>query len=211
MKAGHPFISTLTPLLRCPPLPPGSLYIPTSGSNPDWDYRHKRGISKSRRLPLCGLQRSPCSFPGDLDWLSRFTQECGRESFCLSFSFMEQISPSKMKTWDLGGKAANNRTLTMTTRGEGWKVRATGSCVKGQGLQVAPSSQGWKVKCCLWLQMKRRRRTGRGQNWPPSRLPAGTQLRLSRHCLPSAVWRAVWLLKDAVRGFSHLLTQEEQR
>lgn len=72
------------PFLRRPPLPPDSLSISASGSNPDWDYRHKRSINKSRRLTLCRLRRLRCSFPGDLDWLRRFTQERGWDCLCLS-------------------------------------------------------------------------------------------------------------------------------
>lgn len=181
-----------------PPSPSSTCRLPlplTSGSNPDWDYWHKCGISKSRHLTLCRLQRLPCSFPGHLDWLRRFTRSAAGIIFvCPNLWNRYPGRTWTHETW--GGKAANNGTLTMTTGGEGWKVRATGSCVKGQGLQVAPSSQGWKVKCCLQLQ-KKRRRTGREQDWPPSRLPAETQLRLSRLCLPSGCCSRLQPLADS--------------
>lgn len=102
----------------------------------------------------------------------------------------------------------------MTPGGERWKVR---SCVRGQGFQVAPRSQGWKVKCCLWLQTKRRR-TQRGQRVHQAGLisvsascrdPAPTSPCSGYHQLSTG---SVNELHRCSRGaFSHLLTSKEQR
>lgn len=194
-KAGHPFISPAIPFLRHPPLPAGSLSL--------WHLvpilTEITGTSAASVSPVTwpSVVSKDCLVHFQVIWIG--WGGLPRSAAGIIFVCPNLWNKYPGRTWThetWGGKAANNGTLTMTTGGEGWKVRATGSCVKGQGLQVAPSSQGWKVKCCLQLQ-KKRRRTGREQDWPPSRLPAETQLRLSRLCLPSGCCSRLQPLADS--------------
>lgn len=78
-----------------PPLPPDSLSIPASGSNPGWDCRHKRGINKSRSLSLWD-----CVAHFQVIWI-------GWGLFLFVFLIYGTIIQSKMKRFNLGGKKSS--------------------------------------------------------------------------------------------------------